>query len=171
MENQTSLSDWYVVHTKPHKEAVAEENLKRQGYSTYCPQIAQACYRRKRWQQVVSPLFPRYLFIKLNPGVDNFSPVRSTIGVQKLVAFGGHPAWVPQQTINLIKQQEAQALEDQSPCPKWLPGDEVEVVEGPFSGLKGIFDMQSGDDRVMILFQLLGQDNRVALPVHSIIPA
>ena len=40
---------------------------------------------------VEQALFPDYLFIRLQAGVDNFGPVRSTRGVRQLVGFGDVP--------------------------------------------------------------------------------
>ncbi|MCI0507213.1 MAG: transcription/translation regulatory transformer protein RfaH, partial [Gammaproteobacteria bacterium] len=30
---------WYTVHTKPRQEAIAEENLLRQGFTVYLPRM------------------------------------------------------------------------------------------------------------------------------------
>ena len=37
---------------------------------------------------VVEPVFPRYLFVRLDFGVTNLAPIRSTLGVSDLVRFG-----------------------------------------------------------------------------------
>ena len=47
-------------------------------------------------------------------------------------------------------------------------GDLVEVLEGPFEGLRGVFQLQSGDERVVILLDVLGQANRVKLSRHQV---
>ena len=164
------VSHWYVVQTKPHKETVAVENLERQGYKAYCPLITQAKHRGKRWQQVTEPLFPRYLFVKLKTGIDNFSPIRSTLGVQKLVGFGNQPATISQNIISLIQQQERKVAEQGVGSPQWECGDPVEIVDGPFSGFKGLFEKQSGEERVVVLLQLLGRDSRVAVSINSVVP-
>ena len=70
----TGMHHWYVIQTKPRQESVAIENLERQGYAAYCPKMAQAKRRRQRqrWQKVIEPLFPRYLFVQLAMGIDDF---------------------------------------------------------------------------------------------------
>ena len=53
------MKEWYAVHARPRQEAVAELNLKRQGYRTYLPRILLRKRRRGKWARVVEPLFPR----------------------------------------------------------------------------------------------------------------
>jgi transcriptional antiterminator RfaH len=165
------MQNWYVIQTKPRQESVAVENLKRQGYATYCPHMAQAKRRRQRWQKVIEPLFPRYLFVQLAMGIDDFGPIRSTIGVLNMVRFGGQPATIPQQAIENIQQQEQILLGQPGDQPNWKAGDKVQVIDGPFAGLNGIFQKQNSEERVIILLNLLGQKNSVAVEANSIIPA
>ena len=53
----------FVVVTKPRQERIALENLHRQGYECFLP-MAENPYQRRRnnHQQIIEPLFPRYLF-------------------------------------------------------------------------------------------------------------
>ena len=37
------MARWYVTQTKARQEGVAQENLERQGYTTYCPRITRMC--------------------------------------------------------------------------------------------------------------------------------
>ena len=48
-------------------------------------------------------MFPRYLFIQLDRENDNWMPIRSTIGVQNLVQFGGIAARVPDNLISDLR--------------------------------------------------------------------
>ena len=160
---------WYVVQTKPRKESVAVENLERQGYKVYCPQIMQAKHRQQRWKKVTAPLFPRYLFVQLDIGVDDFAPIRSTIGVLGLVRFGNNPAVMPQHLIGAIQQQEQRIFTQAKIQPNWKPGDRVEILTGPFAGLNGIFEKADNEERVIILLEMLGRNNRIVVNTDSVI--
>jgi transcription antitermination factor NusG len=48
--------------------------------------------RRGRLAEVVEPMFSRYLFIRLDTEHSNWAPIRSTLGVSRLVSFGNRPA-------------------------------------------------------------------------------
>jgi len=160
--------NWYVVHTKPRQEKVAVENLERQGYATYCPQTIQPKRLRQRWQKVMEPLFPRYLFVKLNIGSDNFSSIRSTLGVIGLVRFGNQPAVMPDISIKAIQSQEEESKIGGAMHPHWREGDVLQIMDGPFSGLRGIFQKREGLERVLILLDMLGQQNRFSINIHCL---
>jgi transcriptional antiterminator RfaH len=133
--------------------------------------MAQAKRRRQRWQKVIEPLFPRYLFVQLAVGIDDFGPIRSTIGVLNMVRFGNQPATIPQQAIENIQQQEQLLLGQPGEHPNWQAGDNVQVIDGPFAGLNGIFQKQNSQERVIILLNFLGQQNSVVVDTNSIVPA
>lgn len=59
---------WFAAHTKPRKEAVAEEHLRRQSYTVYYPRLFETKRRNGSWRQVIEPLFLRYLFVQLTEG-------------------------------------------------------------------------------------------------------
>lgn len=159
-------NDWYVVHTKPRQENVALENLERQGFTTYCPQTLLAKRIRQQWQSILEPLFPRYLFVKLNIKTDNISPIRSTLGVIGLVRFGSRVASMPESVVEAIryKEQELRTGNREHPC--WHEGDVLEILDGPFSGLKGVFLRKESFERVLLLMDVLGHKNRFSVPVN-----
>ena len=79
---------WYLVHTKPLSEAIAQANLERQGYQVYLPRLAQSVLGRHPRRERITPLFPRYLFLRLREGSQPLGPVRSSVGVRGVVRFG-----------------------------------------------------------------------------------
>ena len=58
--------NWYVVHTNPNKEEIAERHLIRQNYVIYFPRYKKIINHARKISTVVKPLFPRYLFIKID---------------------------------------------------------------------------------------------------------
>ncbi|MBI1423187.1 MAG: hypothetical protein GC149_06960 [Gammaproteobacteria bacterium] len=118
--NTLNDKNWFVVYTKPRKEFIAVENLVRQGFTAYCPQTIQPKRRRKRWQNVSEPLFPRYLFVRM--GMNNLALIRSTLGLVGLVRFGNEPAVVPQMVIEAIQRQEQEINKDGIEHPRWKKG-------------------------------------------------
>ena len=79
---------WYLVQSKPRNEARALENLLRQGYETYLPLMEVERLQRGKLLRKMEPLFPRYLFLHLEEGNDNWGPIRSTLGIAGMVRFG-----------------------------------------------------------------------------------
>lgn len=159
---------WYVIYTKPKQEVVAWENLERQGFPVYCPKITLKRRSSSGWKDVTEPLFPRYLFVQLTEGEDSFSPIRSTHGVSKMLRFGNRPAQISEQAIDAIKLQEQQLQQIDNESFPWNPGDKVEIMEGPFAGLIGIFQERSDQQRVYLLLDLLGKDNRIKISISDV---
>ncbi|MFV0277085.1 MAG: transcription/translation regulatory transformer protein RfaH [Parahaliea sp.] len=160
---------WYAVQTKARRENVAEQNLQRQGFTVYLPRICQKKRLRGKWMPVVEPLFPRYIFIHVDAAAQSLAPVRSTLGVQQLVRFGSHLHPVPEPVIEYLRAEETSdtRLEQAAHWPH-RPGDTVEILEGPFAGLTGVFKMPVAEDRAVLLVRLLGRDNEIALYMHSL---
>lgn len=163
------MKEWYAVQTRPRQEATAELNLQRQGYHCYLPKILLRKRRRDKWTRVVEPLFPRYLFIQVDPNEMSLAPVRSTLGVAGLVRFGQLLRPVPDSVIEYIRQAENPETHQQH-ADAWphQPGDAVQILEGPFAGLSGIFQAATGEQRAMLLIELLGRQNTVDVAMDAI---
>jgi transcriptional antiterminator RfaH len=159
---------WYLVYTKPRQEVLAQENLVRQGYGVYLPKVRQIRRRRGRQEAVVEALFPRYLFIHLDTQSDNWGPIRSTFGVASLVRFGSDPAQVPDELVAHLKAQEGQEGLHEWAEAKMKVGDRVRVAEGPLKGVEGILLAKTGQERVMLLLEMLGKEVRTHLTTSQI---
>ena len=159
---------WYVIHSKPKQEAVARDNLLRQGYTAYCPQITLKRRRRGAWRALTEPLFPRYLFVQLVEGQDSFAPIRSTLGVSKLLCFGDKPATI---SSHGIAEMQAQEYQDQPPSDDtvpWKSGDNVQILDGALAGLYAVFHTQCDQQRVFVLLDLLGKQNRIKINTNCL---
>ena len=156
---------WYVIHTKPRQEQRALENLQRQGFEAWLPMIELEKVRRSRLVKVTEPMFSRYLFIRLDTTQTNWSPIRSTLGVSKLVSFGNVPAAVPDDLIDLLR--DAPPL---TPQRLMNPGDEVQLVQGPLRGLRGIYQQHDGEARAMVLIELLSQPQTIQIELQALRP-
>jgi len=160
--------NWYLVYTKPRMEQVAQENLQRQGYETYLPMLRQTRRRRGRYHSTIEACFPRYLFIHLDTRTDNWAPIRSTLGVAKMVEFGGLPAMVPNDLIVTLQSNEDPEGLQQLQEPELKTGDTVRVLEGPFAGYQGIYQQHQGRERVAILMDIVGKNTLMTISVHEL---
>ena len=162
------MLNWYVVHTKPRQEQRALENLEAQGYCCYLPVIQAEKIRRQKLILEQEPLFARYLFIELDAssGGKSWAPIRSTLGVSKLVAFGDEPIKVDTQLIELLREKNLPLAEQTISLHS--PGDKVQIKDGPFAGIEAIYEMSDGEARAMVLIELLSKTTRLTLPITSI---
>lgn len=163
MERDTT-NRWYAVCCKPRQEIIAEVNLLRQSYHVYLPRTRMRLRRRGHWIDAIEILFPRYIFIRLDPLLRSTASVRSTRGVVGLVRFGGQPATVPNEVMDaLLQREDAGSGLHQDKRPLFSTGEEIKLVDGPLSGMEGVFAQQDGDKRVVVLLELMGKANRVTV--------
>jgi transcriptional antiterminator RfaH len=165
------MKRWHVVHTKPRLEQQALENLERQGYTCFLPTLDVQKVSRGKFRIATEPLFPRYVFIQLEHAAEDaglnkqiWAPIRSTLGVQRLVSFGTNPAVVGDE---LIAELAAHHEVRQAPVEIFHVNDAVVIRQGPFAGVEGIYQrlakMPSGEARAFVLIELLSKS--IALPI------
>ena len=161
------MSNWYLIHTKIRQERVALDNLERQGFECFLPLIRAEKLRRGALQMVQEPLFPRYLFIRLGTGLESksWAPIRSTVGVSRLVTFGQTPAKIEDE---LITQLQVKTDSSEVQLRHFEPGEQVVVTDGPFVGVEAIYQMADAEGRVMVLLNILSKQVKMAVPPASI---
>lgn len=160
---------WYVVQTQPNAEQRALTNLERQGYSAYLPRITRQRRHARKVETVLRPLFPRYLFVRLDVSRDVWRPILSTFGVSSLIQRGERPAPVPDGIIEALERQEQQGdLKELAPQLNLKAGEAVEVKEGPFAELIARFVRLKDNERVIVLLDLLGRKVNATLPIHAV---
>ena len=155
--------DWYLVQCKPRQDERAEENLVRQGYECSRPACQRLREVRGKQKVVQESLFPGYLFIRMPSGA-NWAPLRSSRGVARVVAFGGQPVPVGQ---GLVEQLQARA--QTAVLSPLMPGDKVTVSDEGFAGLDSIFMCMDGEERVILLINLMNRQHKISLPMTSIV--
>jgi transcriptional antiterminator RfaH len=152
-----------LVHTKPRQEAIALLNLQQQNYVCYLPMIpSQKLIKGSIGLSNIS-LFPRYLFIQLGltQSAKSWSPIRSTRGVARLVSFGSEPAKVDENLIEALKAQEARVQGE--PIQLFNRGERVILTHGAFAGIEGLYQMTDGDQRVIVLIEMMSKMVQIKL--------
>lgn len=154
---------WYLIYTKPRQEQQALENLERQGYECYLPVFRKEKLRQNQVALADEPLFPRYLFIRLERGrsAKSWAPIRSTRGVSRLVSFGAEPARIDDDLVSFLKSAEAAGK--RSPIRMFSKDERVKLTAGPFAGMEGVYQMADGEQRAFVLIEFLSKS--VALRV------
>jgi transcriptional antiterminator RfaH len=72
-----------------------------------------------------------------------------------LVTFGSTPAKIDANLIDLLQHQQEGLNE--TPERLFHQGQVLRVVDGPFAGLEAVYQMPSGDNRAMVLIELMGK--------------
>ncbi len=165
-----SAGRWYVVHAQPHAESKAAFHLKQQGYSVFCPRYVKVVRHARRRMEILAPLFPSYLFLRLDVARERWRSVNGTSGVVRLIMQGESPQPVPRGVVEALRLQTgADGVMD------WVPsfeiGQSVHVADGPFEGFVGTLERLDAAGRVRVLLDLLGRSVSVALDLQALAPA
>ncbi len=155
--NPSNQTLWYVIHTKPGDEERVRINLHNQEIETFSPLLETYQYCNGRMIPKIKPLFPNYLFGRLDLE-HHYYKVKWTRGVNKILGAGNGPIPVAEKVIQTIKERSGKdnlvKLDDEL-----KDGDMVQVNSGPFKSLRGVFQkMMSSKGRVRILLSLIGVD-------------
>lgn len=160
------MEHWYALYTKPKKEYHVDTFLQGEGIETYLPTIARRVRRRDRPNRLV--FFPCYLFARLDLARTPRSSIDWMPGVQRIVGFGGEPAVVPDEMVDLVRERLNNCKE--IAYGQFRKGDRVRIVSGPLRDLEALFDSPlSAADRVCVLLDVMGRLTPVVLDGRQIV--
>jgi transcription antitermination factor NusG len=152
MSSVFKANEWYAVQVKGRQEIQVSQTLRFKGYETLVP-VYKA---RKKWSDrskiVELPLFPSYIFCRFDPQLQG--KIISSPGVTSVVGFGRGPVPIREDEIASLKVLMASGAEC-NPHSFFHAGQEVEVVSGPLSGVKGIVVSNGRKMRIVISVQLI----------------
>ncbi len=159
---------WYCVQTRPKSEHIASAGLGRfDGVESYCPRIRYQKVTRRGKVWFREALFPNYIFARFDVNL-NLRAVSASQAVVRVVGFGDLLGEVPASVIASIREEMGGEQERVIEVPI-VEGEEVEVVQGPFAGMKGIVTrLANGKERVRVLMEILGQGNHVEVPSENL---
>ena len=170
-QNQMSakrlIPSWYVLHTKSRFENVVHDGLYSKSMEVFLPKITVRSKRKDRKKMIRVPLFPGYVFVKSDLSPNHHLDIVKTVGAVKLVGNNLGPISVPKETVASLRIMIAteQPVETGYAFSK---GDRVVVVQGPFSGVTGVFDRYGGKGRIVVHIEALGQFAAVEVAVEDV---
>ena len=124
----------------------------------------------RQLRTVRAPLFPRYLFLILDPERDRWLSVQSTVGVSSLFTCDDRPIPVPEGIVETLIENtdEANLTLFSSGL---VAGQSVRILLGPFADFVGTLERLDDAGRVRVLLDMMGTAVPVALRRSAICPA
>jgi transcriptional antiterminator RfaH len=163
------MKRWYVVYTQHRTESRAVAQLRQQGFKVYFPRCRKIRRHARREDVVQTALFPRYLFVAFDLERDQWRSVNGTIGVSHMISHGERPMALPDDVVPCLRANETEdGLVSLATLALFDPGAKLRVLDGAFVGQAGIYDGMTGADRVVLLFDLIGRQVRVSVPIHAV---
>ena len=156
MKIDRPVSSWYVLHTRSRFENVVNEGLMKKSLEVFLPKVQVRSKRRDRRIMIRVPLFPGYVFVKTNLTANEHLEIVKTVGAVRLIGNKDGPVPVPDENIASLKimVEGDYAI---STGRRFKKGDRVIVVNGPLTGVTGVFARYRGKSRVVVHIEALGQ--------------
>jgi transcription antitermination factor NusG len=148
------MKNWYVLNTKPKKESQVERMFREAGFEVYNPKLKQ--------DERILPFFAGYAFLRFD-FPDEYRLVKYTRGVKKVVGSPEGPTPVPNEVIEAIREREVDGfVEFDKYGEEPSVGDEIQIMEGPLKGLRGIFKREmTQNERVLILLNYVAYQGQL----------
>ena len=166
MEKNTVI--WTLVYTKAKQEIRAKKHLENQDFQVFLPIISIEQGSNKSRSEKLEVMFPRYIFVKLNQE-DDWSCIRSTMGVSKIIFFGQRVAQVPYQLITYLQSKSDQAgvFKQKKIERDFQKGEKIIIKKGAFQGMEAIFVSKNSKSVPAISFNSLDNVNTNLTPVAA----
>jgi len=143
---------WFALRVKCRYEKFVSTLFHDKGYHEFLPLY----WSRRRWsdrfQSVELPLFPGYVFCRLDPQYR--LPLLTTPGVLHFVGIGRIPEPIDDSEIAAIQAAVRSGFSTE-PWPFLKVGHRVRLEEGPLNGLEGIVIEERKRQRLVVSVSLL----------------
>jgi transcriptional antiterminator RfaH len=158
------VSFWCAAQLEPNRERLALYLLMQERFTVYAPRLRVRRTVRGRREDREAPLFPGYCFVWIEL---QWHRARWCPGVVRLIMEGVRPAKVSDAVIEEIRGRERNGAIE-LPKRRLKPGDPVRLLAGPFRGHVAIYAGMSAHERVAVLLQILGGQQRATLAQQDV---
>ena len=125
----SSGSPWFALRVKPNHEKSVATILREKRFEEFLPLFRSRRHWSDRVKAVDLPLFPGYLFCRLNLKLDNRMPLLTTPGLLYIVGSGRTPEPIDESEILAIQSVSLSGL-PYAPWPSLVMGQKVRLEAG-----------------------------------------
>jgi transcriptional antiterminator NusG len=164
---------WYIVHTYSGFEnkvkKTLEERIKNLGQEERFGKVlvpTEQVVELRQGQKKTSSrkFYPGYILVQMHLDDDTWHTVRNTAKVTGFVGGEVKPTPIPDEEAERIIQQMQEGVSKPKPRYQFEEGDEVRVVDGPFSNFNGIVEEVKPDkEKLRVLIMIFGRATPVEL--------
>jgi len=157
---------WHLAQLRPNGLATALRNLARQSVTVFAPTETRTERRGQKFVTREAPAFPGYVFVQPSAASGGIRAINGTRGITKLVTLGLGPAPVPHELMNALRARFAPR--DATPATAFLPGEAVQILDGPLTDFMARVEATAPKDRVYLLVDLMGRATRVTVEAKQL---
>jgi len=145
---------WYALRTRPRHEKRVHLELQAKRVESFLPLLSESHAWCDRQQVVQMPLFPGYVFTRLQNDMEHRVRVLRTKGVLSFVGFRGIGVAIPDEQIHAI-QAVVESRISFGHYAFLSVGQKVRIVGGSLDGIRGIISEKKGETSLVISIDLI----------------
>jgi transcription termination/antitermination protein NusG len=149
---------WFILHTMSRQEKALAQAMEAMDVPFFLPLRRQVRYHGRQRADVLTPLFPNYIFVRGTP-------------------YQVYQADRTKRVANIIQVFDQQRLDSEVRCvhlaishtgeldihPFLRKGVRVEVKSGPLQGVRGLIEDRTRDNRLVLQIEMLGQATSIEI--------
>src|SRR5882757_3799786 len=143
---------WFAILARSGREKYATMLLENSGFECFLPIGKSTRKWSDRTKEIEVPLFPGYLFCRMNP--NDRLPVLTTPGIIQIVGVGKTPVPVEEEEIAALQRVENSCLPT-TPWPYLQVGHIARIGDGPLKGLTGVVARIKSGMKLILSISLL----------------
>jgi transcription antitermination factor NusG len=155
---------WYAIYTKPRAEKKVFERLVSSGFNAYLPMVTSVREWSDRKKKITTPLISSFVFV--NVSKELLFETLKIQGTLRVLRYLGKPAVIRDyeiENLKILMNDTAQFSTIENSV--FEKGEPVEVISGPFAGLKGQSVTIQGKHRIIIEIEAIGSRLAVNVPL------
>ncbi len=157
---------WYVIYSRSSHEKKIHNLLQENQLESFLPLVKTIRQWSDRKKMIFKPLFPSYLFVKINSAKD-FNKALSIDGVCSFIRFGKEYAIAKDEEILRVKHilglEGIQEVEVNGNLP--YPGEIRRIKHGPLSGMQCEVLNSKNKNSLLVRMDSIRQSITVKLPL------